>query len=55
MFDRLVKGGRMPLPVQIGGRKVWDRCALDRAFDALSGTVAEQPDHWTEYLRNGAD
>lgn len=54
MFDRLVKGGRMPLPVQIGGRKVWDRCALDRAFNVLSGTAAGEPDHWTEYLRNVA-
>lgn len=52
MFDRLVKGGRMPRPIRIGGRKVWDRCALDRAFDALSGTVAGEPDHWTEYLKD---
>lgn len=55
MFDRLVKGGRMPRPISIGGRKVWDRCALDRAFDALGGTVAAEADHWSEYLRDGSD
>lgn len=36
-FDELVADGRMPAPVQIDGRKVWDLKALDKAFDALGG------------------
>lgn len=34
-FDELVKDGRMPPPKRIDGRVVWDRRALDAAFDAL--------------------
>jgi predicted DNA-binding transcriptional regulator AlpA len=39
-FDRLVSDGLMPKPVQIYGRKVWDRFAIDRAFEALQGLPA---------------
>ena len=35
-FDELVADGRMPEPVRIDGRKVWDIRRLDLAFDALS-------------------
>lgn len=34
-FDELVADGRMPPPKRIDGRVVWDRLALDRAFEAL--------------------
>lgn len=34
-FDKLVEDGRAPKPRRIDGRKVWDRLALDMAFDAL--------------------
>ena len=34
-FDALVLDGRMPGPKRIDGRCVWDRRALDVAFDAL--------------------
>jgi hypothetical protein len=34
-FDDMVKDGRMPPPVSVDARRIWDRCALDRAFDAL--------------------
>jgi predicted DNA-binding transcriptional regulator AlpA len=34
-FDRLVADGRMPKPVRIDGRVIWDRHSLDAAFDAL--------------------
>ena len=34
-FDELVGDGRMPPPRRIDGRKVWDRRALDSAFDDL--------------------
>jgi predicted DNA-binding transcriptional regulator AlpA len=34
-FDLMVTEGRMPAPVRIDGRKVWDIRSLDLAFDAL--------------------
>lgn len=36
-FDEMVSDGRMPKPKRIDTRKVWDKSALDRAFDALPG------------------
>jgi excisionase family DNA binding protein len=42
-FDELVEDGRMPAPVKIDGRKVWDIRQLDLAFDALS---SETPNSW---------
>ena len=35
-FDALVADGRMPAPVKIDGRKIWDIRSIDLAFDALS-------------------
>lgn len=37
-FDKLVRERSMPTPVEMAGRKVWDRNALDRAFEALAGS-----------------
>jgi predicted DNA-binding transcriptional regulator AlpA len=34
-FDEMVADGRMPAPVKIDARKVWDIRSLDLAFDAL--------------------
>ena len=34
-FDQLVADGRMPKPRRLDGRKLWDRFALDNAFEAL--------------------
>jgi hypothetical protein len=40
-FLRAVESGTYPRPMtQPGERKVWDRIALDRAMDALSGLDA---------------
>lgn len=36
-FDAMVVDGRMPKAKQIDGRRVWDRLAIDRAFEALPG------------------
>jgi predicted DNA-binding transcriptional regulator AlpA len=44
-FDGLVGDGRMPAPVKIDGRKVWDIRHLDLAFDALS-RKDEPPNTW---------
>ena len=47
-FDELVKDGRMPTPKRIDGRVVWDRRALDEAFDALpdDGAAAGSENPW---------
>lgn len=42
-FDQLVDDGRMPRPRRIDSRKVWDRGALDAAFDALPGLDEVNP------------
>lgn len=34
-FDVLVVDRRMPRPKRVDGRRIWDRHALDSAFDAL--------------------
>lgn len=56
-FRAEVKAGRMPAPIRLGRRVVWDRCALDKAFDALStldqaerGALNRDP--WLERLGN---
>jgi predicted DNA-binding transcriptional regulator AlpA len=36
LFDEMVKDGRMPQPMRINARTVWDRVKLDEAFAALS-------------------
>jgi predicted DNA-binding transcriptional regulator AlpA len=35
LFDELVKDGRMPQPIRINSRVLWDRLQLDVAFAAL--------------------
>ena len=42
-FDNMVGDGRMPRPVRIDGRVVWDIRALDHAFDALNDNQARLP------------
>jgi predicted DNA-binding transcriptional regulator AlpA len=46
-FDQMIQDGRMPPPVRLDSRNVWDRRALDRAFDALGGET-EEPNEWDE-------
>src|SRR5215472_11926440 len=40
-FDEMVGDGRMPRPMRIDGRTVWDRIKLDEAFDALDNEAAK--------------
>lgn len=42
-FDALVAAGSMPRPKTVGSRKLWDRFALDAAFDALPDDGAVNP------------
>jgi len=51
MFDALVRDGRMPKPIHVDGRRVWDLRALDQCFDALGGKPAEDVD---DQWRDGA-
>jgi hypothetical protein len=43
-FDEMVADGRMPAPVRIEARKIWDIRSLDLAFDALSRE--DPPNSW---------
>jgi predicted DNA-binding transcriptional regulator AlpA len=45
-FDELVVEGRMPGPVRIDARKVWDIRSLDLAFDALPKEDDPTPNSW---------
>jgi predicted DNA-binding transcriptional regulator AlpA len=47
-FDALVADGRMPRPVRIDGRVLWDRIALDRAFGRLAGQDEDDGDAWKD-------
>ncbi len=46
LFDEMVKDGRMPQPVRINSRVLWDRLQLDDAFAALSDTRTGSDDPW---------
>jgi len=37
LFDTMVRDGRMPKPKRVDNRTIWDRVAVDRAFDLLDG------------------
>ena len=45
-FDELVERGQMPLAKRIDGRKVWDRNAVDQAFDVLPVSGKPQGNPW---------
>ncbi len=42
-FDQMIDDGRMPQPRRIDTRKVWDRLALDDAFELLPCDEPENP------------
>lgn len=43
LFDQMVGDGRMPAPKPINSRLVWDRRALDEAFDVLPADDTDNP------------
>lgn len=45
-FDEMVGDGRMPEPVKIDHRKIWDIRSLDLAFDQLSTENLSPPNSW---------
>ncbi len=46
LFDQMVLDGRMPKPVRINARTVWDRLQLDEAFAALSDSHRDGDGPW---------
>ena len=48
LFDELVKDGRMPQPIRLNSRLVWDRLQLDDAFAALSDVGRDGNDPWSK-------
>lgn len=49
-FDKMVADGRMPVPKRIDARKVWDKIALDMAFEALPEDGQDALNEWDEVL-----
>lgn len=47
LFDREVKGGKLPAPITIGRRRVWDVKHLDAIVDAF-GKLDEQSNPWDD-------
>lgn len=49
-FDEMVADGRMPKPKRVDGRVLWDRFALDGAFEALptDGQADQEENPWDE-------
>jgi excisionase family DNA binding protein len=53
-FDRLVAEGRMPRPVRVGKRTIWDRLKLEAAFADLDEEGSEnQIDRELRLIRSG--
>jgi hypothetical protein len=48
-FDEMVTDGRMPEPVKIDSRKVWDIRSLDLAFDALPRENETKASSWDDF------
>jgi len=46
LFDELVADGRMPKPVRIKARALWDRVQLDEAFAQLAQDQVV-PEEWS--------
>ena len=42
-FDKMIVEGRMPKPKRYGDRTIWDRHALDTAFEMLDGGELAEP------------
>ena len=48
-FDEMVADGRMPEPVKIDSRKLWDIRSLDLAFDALPRENETKGSSWNDF------
>ena len=50
-FTGEVAAGRLPSPVTLGGREHWFRPALDRALEAIAGSMIS--DHEKDFWSRG--
>ena len=53
LFDQMVDDGRMPQPVRINARVVWDRKGIEEAWGRLvggGGATMQATDSWDENL-----
>lgn len=48
LFDQMVKDGRMPKPLRINTRVLWDRRLIDGAFDSLLSEEIPTQNPWDE-------
>ena len=48
LFDAMVKDGRMPSPIRINARTIWDRFKIDDAFEELQGEPVSAVNPWDE-------
>ncbi len=48
-FDALVNSGAMPQPKRVGTRKIYDRSALDAAFDLLAGVDGDDVEEANDF------
>jgi hypothetical protein len=48
-FDQLVTENRMPKPISIDGRKIWDMRHLDIAFDELAMETEPEDQTWADF------
>lgn len=44
LFDRLVRAGKAPKAIELDGRRVWDRLALDRVV--FDGAAPGRTNEW---------
>lgn len=52
-FDKMVRGGTLPQPLRFARRKAWDKSALDKTLDMLSGmSAAAAPAHLLDEWRS---
>lgn len=49
-FDELVQQGKMPAPKRIDRRKLWDREAIDSAFEQLEDDLTAEENPWTDAI-----
>ncbi len=48
LFDEMVRDGRMPEPLRINSRVLWDRYLIDQAFEALMEKDRKPHNPWDE-------
>jgi hypothetical protein len=52
-FDKLIRDRVMPPPKRLGGRVIWDRKQLDKAFDALDADSNGNQDDYDATASSG--